>query len=47
VDFPTEAGEVKTNFRADEAGGSGDEQRAHKLRNDSFQCSVFSIKKER
>ncbi len=29
VDFPTEAGEVQTNLRADEAGGSGDEEFFH------------------
>jgi hypothetical protein len=32
VDFPTEAGKVKANLRADEAGGSGDEEFFHKSR---------------
>ena len=29
VDFPAEAGKVEANFRADEAGGSGDEEFFH------------------
>ena len=30
VDFPSEIGEVETNFRADEAGGTGDEEFFHR-----------------
>jgi hypothetical protein len=37
MDFPAEVSEVETNLRADEAGGTGDEKLAHKLRVGSFQ----------
>jgi hypothetical protein len=39
VDFPSKFGKVETNFRADEARGSGDEQFFHKR----AELAVFSV----
>ena len=51
VDFPAEVGEMETDFRADEAGGTGDEEFFHESSElgvlNSFQGSVFRIKQER
>jgi hypothetical protein len=39
VDFPAKVGEMKTNFRADEARGTGDEEFFHK----KVELAVFSV----
>ena len=45
VDFPAEAGKVEANFRADEAGGSGDEEFFHgRCGPDSLTCPLPRIK---